>query len=500
MHYNRLMLRLLFLLLVGPALYAQTSSADALTSARALFKQGKFQDAAGAYRAIVNKDPSSALAYSGLVQSYLKADGISAADEASDQALKALPQSALAHAMRGAVYFREGLLAEAENQYRAALKQDEKCERAWLGMGKIFAAVSRQDQARESFTKAHTLDPDDGDAWYHWAVLLPFPQSVTELEKHLAEFRSSAEEERREREFIDLLKGIGNREIWVASGSIDQAEIKLDLMAPRPGVVLGLGLHVKFNNSSSAMLLLDTGTTWITIPHKLAEKIGAKKISDYGIEGVGDTGPAAGYFAWVDKITVGDVEFHDCVVHVSAGNNLNGADGLAGTNIFAKYLVTINFPEHKLRLGPLAEATSSSGETLVHPFDSKSNAQVFEFGHVLLLPARVNRSPIGLFVLDTGANSSSTTPEFARMAGKLHQVREPIRGVSGVVNQVFVLDDAALQFSSVSESVHSLPAFDSRSLSRQLGTVVSGFIGFSSLNRAKVSINYRDGWVSLSEK
>ena len=491
----------LFLLLVTHVLYGQASSATIadLTSAHALFKQGKFQEAAAAYRAIVEKDKSSVPGYSGLVRSYLKADELSAADEASQQGLNALPQSALVHAMRGAVYFRQGLFDQAESRYRAALKLDEKCASAWLGMGKIYAAVSHQDQAKESFTKAHNLDPDDGDSWYRWAALLPYPQSTDELEKHLAEFRSGAEEERREREFIDLVKGIGNREIWVASKSPEQAEIKMDPVSPRPGVVLGLGIHVKFNNSANAMLLLDTGTTWMTIPHRLAEKIGARKISDYGMEGVGNSGPAAGYFAWVDKITVGEVEFHDCVVHVSARNDLNGAEGLVGTNIFAGYLVTIDSPAHKLRLGTLPAATTSSAETLVHPFEVKSNAQVFDFGHILLLPARVNRSAMGLFVLDTGANVSSTTPEYARTAGKLREVRERAVGTSGAVNQMFVLEDAVLQFSSVSEPVHSLPAFDSRSLSRQLGTEVSGFIGFASLNRAKVSINYRDGSVEVEQ-
>lgn len=490
---------LLVTVLVATLLPGQTSPiapADAIASAHTLFQQGKFHEAAAAYRAIVEKDRSSAAGYSGLVQSYLKADDVLAAEKASAEALKALPQSAMAHAISGDVYFRKGLLAEAEGQYKTALAQDEKSARAWLGLGKIYAIVSRQEQAKDAFTKAHSLDPEDGDAWYRWAVLLPYPQSVNELEKHLAEFRSTPEGEHREREFIDLIKGVGNREIWVESSSVKQAEVKLEVVTPRPGVILGLGLHAKFNNSASALLLLDTGSTWITIPRRLADKIGARKISDYGIEGVGDSGPAAGYFAWVDKITVGDVEFHACVVHVSARNDLNGADGLVGANIFAKHLVTIDFPARKLRLDALPEsATPVSSEAFVRPFEAKADAQVFNFGHILLLPARVNRSATGLFVLDTGANQSSITPEFGQMAGKLRDTREHVTGSNGQVNNVAALEDAVLEFSSSSQRSDSLLAFDRSSLSRQLETEISGFIGFASLNRMKVSINYRDGVV-----
>src|SRR5262249_35943785 len=76
-----------------------------LASAHALFKQGKFAQAAAAYRVILEKDKSSLPAYAGLVQSYLKSDDVSAADEISSKALTALPQSALAHAIRGDVNF-----------------------------------------------------------------------------------------------------------------------------------------------------------------------------------------------------------------------------------------------------------------------------------------------------------------------------------------------------------------------------------------------------------
>src|ERR1051325_2740128 len=96
---------LLAVLLASPLRAAQTTpiaQANPLSSARALFKQGKFREAAAAYRSLIEKTPS-AEAYSGLVQSWLKLDDVKAADESSKRALGAFPGSPIIHAARGDV-------------------------------------------------------------------------------------------------------------------------------------------------------------------------------------------------------------------------------------------------------------------------------------------------------------------------------------------------------------------------------------------------------------
>jgi tetratricopeptide (TPR) repeat protein len=493
------MLRLLFFAFICVAVYTQQSPPagnPSLASAHALFKQGKFPEAATAYRAVLESDKSSVPAYAGLVQSYLKADDLTAADEASTQAMAALPRSALIHAVRGDVHFRNGLLADAENEYRAALKLDEKCARALLGMGKIYSAASNSQRAGEYFAQAHELDPDDGDALYRWAALLPYPQSVQELEKHLAEYHSWPEDDRREREFIELVRGVGNRETWVGPKDMNETEIRLEPLVPRPGAVLGLGLHVKFNHTVNATLLLDTGASWMTISRSLAEKIGARKISDYAIEGVGDSGPATGYFAWVDKIIVGNVEFRDCVVHVAMRSNPAGLDGVTGTNIFTKYLLTIDFPGRKLVLTQPVSVLEK-GERLVQPVIANDIGASYSFGHILLLSTLVNNSAAGLFVLDSGANISSISPQIAKQVAKLHEAGSRISGSSGEVSKVSLLPDVTLKFSPAPAPRQDLAAFDPHSLSRQLGTEVSGFIGFDMLNRMKVRIDYQHGKVDF---
>ena len=92
-------------------------------------------------------------------------------------------------------------------------------------------------------------------------------------------------------------------------------------------------------------------------------------------------------------------------------------------------------------------------------------------------------------MLDTGANVSSITTEFAERAGKVHK-----QGAGGP----HILENAVLQFSRSPQPARDLIAEDRRSsLSRELGTEVSGFVGFTTLKDMKVVINYRDGWVGF---
>jgi tetratricopeptide (TPR) repeat protein len=467
---------------------------EPLAAARSLFKQGKFSEAAAAYRGQLEKQTSPET-YSGLVQSLLKQDDVKAAEESSQKALAALPDSALAHAARGDVYFRRGLIPEAADEYKAALKLDEKSARAWLGQGKADAVYARRSQAKAAIAKAHELDPEDGDALYEWALRQPYPENVAALEKHLAEFHNDAETERHEREFKEFIKALAGRKVWVPARDVERSEIKLELLTAGSSMVhRGYGLRVRLNDRATVTLLLDTGSSGVIITRKLAEKIGARKLSDQVLEGAGKNGGSAGYKAWVEKIVIGDLEFHDCFVHATP-REIAQVDGTIGPDVFERYLVTLDFPAHKLRLDPLpakpADATAS-------PTDAFT--QAFNFGHFLLLPTDVDKKPAGLFVIDSGANANTISPELARSIPDMRLFNSPIAGASGQANSAFIDDSATLRFAKVRKSGERISTLDLHSVSKDLGVEVSGQIGFSAMEEMKVLINYRDGLVAFVGK
>lgn len=478
--------------------------------AERLFNQGDFRAAAAAFQKIIDQAPSPE-AYAGLIQSLRKLDDVDAAEEQSHKALQKFPQSAAALAADGDVRFRRGLLTEAEDQYAAALKRDEKCARAWLGMARIDAAGSHPQRAREALAKAHELAPQDGDILYYWALGQPYPQNVAGLEKHLAEFRNDADWERHEREYVDFLKALAGRKVWLPAREVAQAELKLQpiiaaqpiapqgrsaRMGPQSMIakpedrLRGYSLQVKLNDHATASVMLDTGASGLTISRKLAEKAGAKKLSEHSLEGVGTAGPLKGYEAWVDKVTIGELEFHDCHVHVSPRSSAD-FDGLIGTDVFEDYLVTLDLTARKLRLEPLPKP----GETVQAPFTS-----FYRFGHIVLMPTTVGKSAHGLFLLDTGATNNSMSPQLARRVSRVRDSNLTVKGMSGEVEKVYTVDEAVLDFAQVHQNHQDLITFDVHLISKQLGTEVSGMIGFATLKNMKVVIDYRDGVVEVEGK
>ncbi|HEX9255785.1 MAG TPA: aspartyl protease family protein [Candidatus Angelobacter sp.] len=488
---------LLLIVVFAPPLRAQASlptGDGALANARQLFRQADFRSAAAAFRKITETEPSTE-AYSGLVRSLLKADDVKAADESSQKALAVLPESALVRAARGDVYFRRGMIPQAEDEYRAALKLDDKCARAWLGVGKVDEVYARHTKAKAAIAKAHELDPEDGDAFYEWAIRQPYPESVAALERHLAEFHNDPEEERHEREYKEFVKAIAGRKVWVPARDVERTEIKMELLTVGSSMAhRGYGLRVRLNDRATVTLLLDTGASGVTITRKLAEKIGASKLSEQALEGVGKSGPAVGYKAWIDQVVIGDLEFHDCFIHATP-REIAQVDGTIGTDVFSKYLIMLDLPGHKLRLEPLP-AHSADGP----PEQADAFTQTFTFGHFLLLPTEVGKKANGLFVIDSGANANTISLELARMMPEMRAFNSPVSGASGVTNSAFIADDATLRFARVNRTGERISTVDLHSISKGLGVEVSGQIGFSAMENMKLTIDYRDGLVQFVGK
>jgi tetratricopeptide (TPR) repeat protein len=467
---------------------------DALSEARQLFRKADFRAAADAFRKLIETKPSDE-AYSGLVQSLLKADDVKAAEEASEKALAGFPESALAHAARGDVYFRRGKIPEAESEYKAALKLDDKSPRGWLGQGKVDAVLARNAKSKAAIIKAHELDPEDGDALYEWAIRLPYPENIAALEKHLAEFHNDKEVERHEREYKEFVKAIAGRKVWVPARDVERTEIKMELLTVGSSLARrGYGLRVRLNDRATVTLLLDTGSSGVTITRKLAEKIGASKLSEQALEGVGKNGAATGYKAWIDKVTIGELEFHDCFIHATP-REIAEVDGTIGTDVFAKYLITLDVPRQKLQLDPLPATGEERPAEPAGPF-----TQAFSFGHFLLVPTEVSKKATGLFVIDSGANANTISPELGRRLPEMRAYNLFVSGASGKANSAFIADNATLHFAKVNRSGERISTVDLNSVSKDLGVEISGQIGFSAMEGMKLIIDYRDGLVQFIGK
>ncbi|HET9837795.1 MAG TPA: aspartyl protease family protein, partial [Candidatus Angelobacter sp.] len=431
-----------------------------LASAHELMKKKEFLEATAAYRAILEKNPASADAHAGLVRSLLGTHKIDDAREASAKALIAVPASALVHAAAGDVAFRVGRFSDAENEYRAAVKLDGGCARAQFGMGRMYEMVSMNKRAKDAYTRAHQLDSEDAQVADKWIETLPYKEALETVKK--GEHPGSYDADR-----IAILERIVDKKPWSLNGEPKPTEIKLqpygreltgvyDINRNGPmNISKGYGVQVKFNDRAGATLLLDTGAGGITIGRKLAEKAGVVRIANAKIGGIGDQGSVDSYVAWVDKINIGNVEFHNCLIVVSSKSDVADEAGLLGPDVFEKYLITLDFHEQKMLLAPLPKnpAAASEDERFQDRYiapEMQGFTRFYAFGHDIVVPVVVNDKAMGNFILDTGADLNTLSPKFAAQVTKATADDDyRMKGVSGKVETVLTGKKAVLQFAKM---------------------------------------------------
>jgi tetratricopeptide (TPR) repeat protein len=487
-----------------------SSVAGPLASAHALLKDRKFNEAAAAFRSILAKAPASAEAHAGLIRSLLRGRKLDEARSASTAAVAAVPNSAIVHAAVGDVAFREGKFSESESEYRNALKLDASSARAQFGMARMYEMVSMNKRAKDTYIKAHQLDPNDPQITDKWLESLPYAEALAEKKKLAGDHpgKDDANE-------IALLAALAEKKPWKLVSEIKPTEIKMPPYGNSQAYVsaaavegvsrihTGFGLNVKFNDRASADLLLDTGAGGIVIGRKLAEKAGAVKIADSKIGGIGDQGMVESYIAWIDKITIGSIEFRNCIVEVSSKKDIVDEAGLIGADVFSKFLVTLDFREQKLLLNPLPKNPGSVDEDerfqdrYIAP-EMQGFTKFYAFGHDIVVPVVVNDKAMGNFILDTGAGLNTLNAWFAEQVTKASADDEyRMRGVSGNAARVLTGKKAILQFAKMRIESHDLPVFSSDTISPAEGTQIAGLIGIRALVQMKMTIDYRDGLINL---
>jgi tetratricopeptide (TPR) repeat protein len=488
---------------------APAPAPDPLVDARALMSKREFAEAASAFQAILAKNPSSPEANAGLVRSLLRGHKLDEAEEAAKKAIAAAPNSAMVHAAAGDVAFRAGKFADTEAEYRAALKLDANSARGLFGMGRMYQMVSMNKRAKDTFAKAHQLDPNDGQITDKWLESLPYAEALAAAKKDAG---SSPDHDEANR--IALFSALAEKKPWILASEKKPYELKLipygkeltgTYDANRDGPVTiskGYALPVKFNNRASATLLLDTGADGITIGRKLAEKAGAVKIADTKMGGIGDKGPVESYLAWIDKLAIGPVEFHNCIVEVSTKNDVADEAGLLGADVFDKFLVTLDFRDWKMFLTPLPKNPNAASDDdrfqdrYIAP-EMQSFTKFYSFGGHIVVPVVVNDKAVGNFILDTGADINTLTPKFASQVTKASADGDyTMKGVSGDA-KVLTGKKAILQFAKMRIESHDLPVLSWDMISPAEGTEIGGLIGIRALVQMKMTIDYRDGLVNL---
>ena len=507
----------------------------ALAEARDLYRKGDFDAAIGKYQQILHEHSQSPDAYAGLIRTYLKKKDVQQASDTTTEALKT-NDSAPVRVALGEVYFRQGKIHEAEEEWIKLVNAGRQDSRAYMGLARVRWAVSMYKSAWAMIEKAHALDPSDPEIRRLWVGKLSRAERIRFLEDYLAGDNNDDEKNRTAmRHYLEYLKARA-KDPHGACHLVSKAkttETSLVSLLQDARHLRGYGLKVEVNGRKTS-LLLDTGASGILINRSLAEKAGVPRLSDVDIGGIGDKGQKDGYRGLADSLKIGELEFQNCPVEVLEERSVIGEDGLIGSDVFSSFLVDIDFPNQKLQLKELpkrpeesapainlktdddepetdeqsAEKTSAPAKdqkpTPSAPQDRyiapemQSYTRVLRFGHFLLVPTSIGNVPGKLFLLDTGAFNNHITPAAAREVTKVREDTDTIvKGISGAVKNVYRADKAVLVFGHLRQENQDLVAFDMTRLSDDIGTEISGTLGFAMLRMLEIKIDYRDGLVDF---
>jgi tetratricopeptide (TPR) repeat protein len=455
-------------------------------------------------------------AYAWLARADLHLHKVDDAEIAARKAAELAPDLPAARSALAEVNFRQAKFSEAEDILRKLASANQADARACLSLARLYWATANNKGAKVCIDLAHKMDPDDPDIYRDWVGTLPWRERLEEWKKRLA--KGNFDDEREREGLTSAISVLENEEKQPQhscrlTAKTLPAETNLVQLLADAKRLRGYGLKVKINDTESK-LLIDTGASGILINSKIAEKAGVTKISDQHIGGIGDRSASSGYVAYAKKLQVGNLVFEDCYVDVVDKKNSLGEDGLVGTDVFADFLVDLDFPNARLRLSELppypdqAAVTpglqlSQSGSRDLHnrwiPPQFASYEKVYRFGHMLLIPGFINNSPPKLFLVDTGAWDNTITPSAAKGATKIHSDSDIIvKGLSGKVDKVYSTGNVTLTFGHFKQQRHDLVAFDLTHISNDVGTEVAGTLGFVMLYLLEIKIDYRDHLVDFS--
>lgn len=470
------------------------------------------------YRRELADHPTDGAIAQGLIHALLRQEKIEEAADAMSAALAAAPRSSTLVALRGELELRAGEPWTAAKSAQEATGLDPCNPRAEFLVAHLLKLNSFFATALQTLDEAHAIDPADPEIRAEWMMTLPLSRRIAEIESYLAAPEGDAPEETlRLRQYLDRLKASagGSPTDCRLVSEPTAAEIPFVNLMRDATHIEAFGLDVRLNNRMTH-LEIDTGASGLFVTAAVARRAGLKPLAAQQVGGVGDDGFRNGYTAWAESVRIGELEFRNCAVQVVDTRDMPGdVEGLIGTDLFAPFLMTLDYPMRRLVLCSLPPLPGEKGvpelntggadnlhDRYIAP-EMKDYTKVYRSGPYLMLPANLNTGAsgaprTGLFLIDTGSWPTAISTEAARQVTRMHiDSSMSVEGMKGRVEKVYSVGDITFGFAQLRQKVPQVVAFDTSSLSRSAGLEISGFLGASMLDQLTIHLDYRDGLVKF---
>jgi tetratricopeptide (TPR) repeat protein len=486
------------LLLSAGSAFAQSAACSALpthqaTPAEVAYHQAKYESAESLYQQALLQKPNDPDLNSALVHTLLHEGRISDASIRANQAAGDNPRSAAALTALAEVQLRKGQPWLASQTLDSAATADSCYARAHLIRSRTFRIDSMYASERAELQAAYQIDPSDPDIQHAWLHTVNPAGDIQRIADSLATMPNLDPDVREKAEAsAKSMMPLLSEDSQTCQSSPIPAPVTLPLIPSFENVkqIGSYKLGVEFPKSK-ARLTIDTAASGLYISQALADANGFQHADGAPVSTV-----------QVDTLHIGPLEFRNCMVGVSDAPFAAGVEGFIGTDVFAPYLVTLNFPDAKLELEPLPSLpnehkTVLPGDRYLAP-DMQSYTTVYRKNQYLLIPVVLDKKDRRLFVLDTGIRLSTMTSEVAHSISNTRlNFTNSMKTVSGSTLQIY-RDSFDFQFANLAvDRQGSILEFDPSAVDQNAGMEVAGMLGFDILHSLVIHIDYRDGLVKF---
>jgi predicted aspartyl protease len=485
--------------------------------AETALNKGDYVPAEKLFREQLARTAEDGTAHEGLVRTLIEQDKVDDAAKDAEAWVAAAPENPMALTALGDVRLRQGDPLTARAMFQKAAKGDLCDARAYFGLAEVDELAGYHASSKRMIEQAYALHPTGDEINVAWIHTRQHKERLEKMADYALHSDQIATEDR-----VKLQARLAKESLYHASDCAVAPTSPRETKVPMDSISgLSRGLQVQFNGKHRE-LEIDTGASGITISRAAAMFLGITREDSAQLGGIGDKGDVKTSIAHVASVKIGDLEFTNCRVEILEQWGVLDSDGLIGGDVFRDWLLTLDFPKHELRVSPLPDRP---GQKKIQPVLAEDDAEptdpyvapemanwehMFRSGSDLLIRTgivEVNRAKETsawkekLFLLDTGAQFSSISPEAAKEVSNVRRnYFAQIRGISGDVKTVYEAGRFILSFAGMRQDSLTMDSVDLTKISHADGVEVAGILGAPSLFHEVIHIDYRDNLVSFEYK
>jgi tetratricopeptide (TPR) repeat protein len=473
----------------APSLIGQTAACPVpplrpATEADKAYEKGRYAGAEHLYAQAFAQRPQDGELAAALVYTLLHEGAVAKAASLVNEILPKNPDSAITLAALAAVQLAQGQPWLALRTLNEAAASNPCYARIHLIRSRELRIDSMYSSERAEIQRAYDLDPTDPDIERAWKEIVSAAHEIESIDQSLS---AANDLDPKTRETVaastrSLMSRLSENS-QTCQFQPDVASGNLPLVPAIDDKVhhvyrCELEVHLP---QSTAKLEVDTAASGLYISRALAEQNGLHR---------GDGDPEG--TVHLDSVRIGPFEFRDCTAGVSDAPFAGNLDGFIGADIFASYLITLDYRLARLTLTPLPPRPGLlPGDRFVPP-ELRDFIPVYHGRQFLLLPIAFKNGSRELFALGTAMPYTAMTSEAASSASDL-KLNSTDSATPGSKEQ-FYRTKFDFQLASLPLiQRRRILEFDLSAIDRQATFQVAGLLGLDILHSLALHLDYRDG-------